>query len=131
MLHRISIEEEKQQQQAVDDASLSSGNLGRAASDFEKLELSSSGSTTLAGSETTSNSSGRAGGSIASAFRRRSSSTHSTERRKTKDNRMARWLNTGNVIYKSVGLGLMDLSVGLHLVDFAKKKGIGTHVEGF
>ncbi|KAJ4293929.1 hypothetical protein N0V88_005443 [Collariella sp. IMI 366227] len=41
------------------------------------------------------------------------------------------WLKTGNVIYKSVGLGLMDLSIGMHIVEFAKEKGVGTHVEGF
>ncbi|KAK4249563.1 hypothetical protein C7999DRAFT_12639 [Corynascus novoguineensis] len=41
------------------------------------------------------------------------------------------WLETGNVIYKSVGTGLMDLSIGMHLIEFAKQKGIGTHVQGF
>jgi hypothetical protein len=41
------------------------------------------------------------------------------------------WLQTGNVIYKCVGFGIMDLSVGLHLVNYAKEKGVGTHVQGF
>ncbi|KAL2147284.1 hypothetical protein VTI28DRAFT_10274 [Corynascus sepedonium] len=41
------------------------------------------------------------------------------------------WLETGNVIYKSVGTGLMDLSIGMHLIEFAKQKGVGTHVQGF
>ena len=41
------------------------------------------------------------------------------------------WLETGNVIYKSVGLGLMDLSIGMHVIEFAKQKGVGTHVQGF
>ncbi|KAK4109763.1 NAD(P)-binding protein [Canariomyces notabilis] len=40
-------------------------------------------------------------------------------------------LRTGNVIYKSVGFGLMDLSVGMYLVDYAKERGIGTVVQGF
>lgn len=44
---------------------------------------------------------------------------------------LAQWLQTGNVIYKSVGLGLMDLSVGMHVVEFAKGKEVGTQVEGF
>ena len=44
---------------------------------------------------------------------------------------LAPWLETGNVLYKSVGLGLMDLSVGMHLVEFAKEKGVGTFVQGF
>ena len=44
---------------------------------------------------------------------------------------LALWLETGNVLYKSVGLGLMDLSVGMHLVEFAKEKGVGTFVQGF
>jgi ornithine cyclodeaminase/alanine dehydrogenase-like protein (mu-crystallin family) len=44
---------------------------------------------------------------------------------------MAQWLQAGNVIYKSVGLGLMDLTVGLKVVEFARAKGAGTHVEGF
>ncbi len=44
---------------------------------------------------------------------------------------LAQWLETGNVLYKSVGLGLMDLSVGMHLIEFAKEKGVGTFVQGF
>ncbi len=44
---------------------------------------------------------------------------------------LALWLETGNVLYKSVGLGLMDLSVGMHLIEFAKEKGVGTFVPGF
>ncbi|KAK4145227.1 Delta(1)-pyrroline-2-carboxylate reductase [Dichotomopilus funicola] len=47
------------------------------------------------------------------------------------DHGLSQRLQKGNVIYKSVGLGLMDLSVGLHIVEFAKQKGIGTHVQGF
>ncbi|KAH6617855.1 hypothetical protein B0J18DRAFT_492820 [Chaetomium sp. MPI-SDFR-AT-0129] len=47
------------------------------------------------------------------------------------DHGLAQRLQKGNVIYKSVGLGLMDLSVGLHIVEFAKQKGVGTHVQGF
>ncbi len=62
---------------------------------------------------------------------RRSSSQASIDTRRKKDNQQARWLQSGNVIYKSVGLGLMDLSVGLHLIEFARQKGVGTRIEGF
>lgn len=48
-----------------------------------------------------------------------------------KEDDLARWLQGGNVIYKSVGLGLMDLAVGTRLIHFAKEKGIGTHVDEF
>jgi ornithine cyclodeaminase/alanine dehydrogenase-like protein (mu-crystallin family) len=49
----------------------------------------------------------------------------------TKRDNLAPWLQTGNVIYKSVGVGLMDLSIGLHIIEFAKQKGVGSHVQGF
>jgi len=45
--------------------------------------------------------------------------------------RIRKWLTKGNVIYKSVGLGLMDLTIGLSVIDFAKKKGVGSHVDNF
>ena len=41
------------------------------------------------------------------------------------------WLQGGNVIYKSVGIGLMDICVGEDLVALAMQRGIGTRVEGF
>ncbi|KAK1066750.1 hypothetical protein LTR74_006960 [Friedmanniomyces endolithicus] len=41
------------------------------------------------------------------------------------------WLTKGNVIYKSVGLGLMDVVVGGELVRMARERGIGTTIEGF
>lgn len=41
------------------------------------------------------------------------------------------WLARGNVVYKSVGIGLMDVVVGLELVKLAEERGIGTHVEDF
>ena len=42
---------------------------------------------------------------------------------------LKKWLMAGNVIYKSVGLGLMDVCVGEDLVGLAKEKGFGTNVE--
>lgn len=36
-----------------------------------------------------------------------------------------------NVIYKCVGMGLMDLVVGKKVLEVGKEKGLGTHIEGF
>ena len=41
------------------------------------------------------------------------------------------WLVKGNVLYKSVGLGLMDLRVGWDLVHAARERGVGTTIEDF
>ncbi|KAF7907648.1 uncharacterized protein EAF01_005234 [Botrytis porri] len=48
-----------------------------------------------------------------------------------KEDSMSRWLRNGNVIYKSVGMGLMDLVVGAELVRFAREKGVGVSIEDF
>ena len=61
----------------------------------------------------------------------RKSSSRGDVGKKEKEDHLARWLQGGNVIYKSVGLGLMDLAVGIELIHFAKEKGVGTHVDGF
>jgi ornithine cyclodeaminase/alanine dehydrogenase-like protein (mu-crystallin family) len=44
---------------------------------------------------------------------------------------LKRWLDSGNVVYKSVGLGLMDLCVGGDLVTLAQERGIGTTIAEF
>ena len=44
---------------------------------------------------------------------------------------LRRWLESGNVIYKSVGLGLMDLAVGGDLVMLARERGVGTTIDDF
>lgn len=63
---------------------------------------------------------------------RRSSSTDSRKKKKSeKDDAMSRWLSEGNVIYKSVGLGLMDLVIGGELVRLAREKGVGQTVNDF
>ncbi|EKG13307.1 Ornithine cyclodeaminase/mu-crystallin [Macrophomina phaseolina MS6] len=41
------------------------------------------------------------------------------------------WLERGNVIYKGVGLGLMDVVVGADLVAIADARGVGMRVEHF
>lgn len=49
-----------------------------------------------------------------------------------KDNSgLKEWLTRGNVIYKSVGLGLMDVVVGGELVRIAKERRVGTTIENF
>lgn len=72
--------------------------------------------------------------SSGSIFHRRKSSqggSSSEKKKKAQEDHMCRWLQGGNVIYKSVGLGLMDLTVGMKVVEFAKQKGVGTLVDGF
>ena len=44
---------------------------------------------------------------------------------------MRDWIERGNVIYKSVGLGLMDVCVGEDVCRLARERGIGTVIEGF
>ncbi|KAK7183621.1 hypothetical protein DPSP01_009589 [Paraphaeosphaeria sporulosa] len=47
------------------------------------------------------------------------------------DRGLIEWLQKGNVIYKSVGLGLMDVVVGSDLVALADSRGIGTQIDNF
>jgi ornithine cyclodeaminase/alanine dehydrogenase-like protein (mu-crystallin family) len=61
----------------------------------------------------------------------RSSSVDSSKGKKSKDDEMSRWLSDGNVIYKSVGMGLMDLVVGGELVRLARVRGMGTTIRDF
>lgn len=44
------------------------------------------------------------------------------------EDHLCRWLRDGTVVYKSVGLGLMDLVVGRHIVELAREKKIGTQM---
>lgn len=127
---------------ADDEASDTSSTLSTPGSDrLELLDLnSSSAMSSVFGSSKRSSSSTRASSRDPSpsgrkigklpGFHRRSSSRGDVGKHE-KDDHLARWLQGGNVIYKSVGLGLMDLAVGVQLIKFAKLKGIGTHVEGF
>lgn len=41
------------------------------------------------------------------------------------------WLATGFVIYKSVGVGIMDIAIGSNLLELAKEKGRGVHLDDF
>ncbi|KAI9678789.1 MAG: hypothetical protein M1817_005847 [Caeruleum heppii] len=51
--------------------------------------------------------------------------------REENDDGLRRWLARGNVVYKSVGLGLMDVVVGRELVRLAGERGVGVRVDGF
>lgn len=44
---------------------------------------------------------------------------------------LRRWLESGNVVYKSVGLGLMDICVGEGVALLARERGIGTTIQAF
>lgn len=44
---------------------------------------------------------------------------------------LQKWLESGNVVYKSVGLGLMDLVTGGDLVALARERGVGTVIPDF
>jgi hypothetical protein len=135
MLHRLSLEEHD---------SITSFDM--LPSEFEKLDFSS-GTPSMASVYGKSSESGSVDSgstlaqepssprslksSLTSSLRRRSSSHSSTDRRKKKDDALVRWLRDGTVIYKSVGLGLMDLTVGMHLIKVAAARGVGTTIEGF
>ena len=44
---------------------------------------------------------------------------------------LSTWLEDGFVVYKSVGVGVMDLAIGQHLLSVATSRGIGLRVENF
>ena len=63
--------------------------------------------------------------------RRRGSKPKDGETEDKAQKSLMEWLKRGNVIYKSVGLGLMDVVVGTDLVRLADERGIGTRIENF
>lgn len=133
MLRRMQMDEES----ASDSSSFLSttdASSSTPISELDKLELTSGPSISAALRLSEDGSSSRPSSPSRSLFHsRRKSSQGSTRDRKKqeKEDHLCRWLQGGNVIYKSVGLGLMDLTVGLKVIEFAKQKGVGTHVEGF
>ena len=44
---------------------------------------------------------------------------------------MEEWLKEGFVVYKSVGVGVMDIAIGSKLLELAGEKGIGVRLEDF
>lgn len=139
MLHRLKMEEEAAEAEystATSDSQLSS--------DIDSLTLSSNDRTpsmsTIYNSSNNGSHSPRSSttdlprspastspsrkSSFPKPFRRSSGG----EEKKQKEGQLARWLRDGTVVYRSVGLGVMDLVVGVEIVKFAKEKGIGTEV---
>lgn len=51
--------------------------------------------------------------------------------KKEEDGGLKDWLERGNLIYKSVGIGLMDVVVGMEIVRLAEERGIGTTIADF
>ena len=47
------------------------------------------------------------------------------------DGGLSEWLERGNVIYKSVGLGLMDVVIGMEIVRLAEELKIGSTILDF
>jgi ornithine cyclodeaminase/alanine dehydrogenase-like protein (mu-crystallin family) len=47
------------------------------------------------------------------------------------DKGLKEWLTRGNVIFKCVGIGLMDVVVGNELVRMARERGVGTTIDNF
>lgn len=56
---------------------------------------------------------------------------NSTQEASDEQKSLREWVERGNVIYKSVGLGLMDLVTGGDLVRLARERKLGTTVEDF
>jgi ornithine cyclodeaminase/alanine dehydrogenase-like protein (mu-crystallin family) len=44
---------------------------------------------------------------------------------------LSRWLQEGFVVYKSVGVGIMDLAIGQHLLSVAASRDIGLRIDNF
>lgn len=42
-----------------------------------------------------------------------------------------RWLEEGFVVYKSVGVGVMDIAIGKALLELSAEKGVGVHLDSF
>jgi ornithine cyclodeaminase/alanine dehydrogenase-like protein (mu-crystallin family) len=62
---------------------------------------------------------------------RHASHSLSEEEAAEEEKSLREWVERGNVIYKSVGLGLMDLVTGGDLVRLARERKLGTTVEDF
>ena len=137
MLHRLSIEESETESTMSTDSSVS---------EFDKLDIndrtpsmstvfsdptSPTSPTSRSASPSRSESPSRHKPSLPNLFKRSQSGGSSDHEKKNKEGALARWLRDGTVIYKSVGLGLMDLVVGAHLVKLAHEKQVGIQVDDF
>jgi ornithine cyclodeaminase/alanine dehydrogenase-like protein (mu-crystallin family) len=48
-----------------------------------------------------------------------------------KNAEVQKWLEEGFVVYKSVGVGIMDIAIGKALMELAAEKGVGVHLDSF
>ncbi|KAK7943094.1 uncharacterized protein PG986_012207 [Apiospora aurea] len=155
MIRQAAEEEDSIASPSTPVSTLSSADIS---SDLEKLELNSGSSamSSIYGRNSTEASNAEGGGgssgvgagegggraspkrsgsytSLFSKVHKRRSSSQGSDRSKQQNqpDHLARWLTSGNVIYKSVGLGLMDLVVGTEIIRLAQEKGIGHHIENF
>lgn len=125
MLHRM----------AVDESESEASDVMSQASSFSELDLSdrtpsmNTVYSDMPPSPSSTTSSGHK--SLSKHFRKTSSNLSDKDKEKQKDDALSRWLRDGTVVYKSVGVGLMDLVVGTKLVEVAQQKNIGTQIEGF
>lgn len=128
MLHRLAAEESESDtlisQTSTETSDLERSELG----DKTSAMASILNGEPRSASPTNSSSSGGRKSSFRLPFRSKSNSSNSE---KKEEDALVRWLRDGTVVYKSVGLGLMDLVVGMHLVQVAQEKKIGTQVTGF
>ncbi|KAI0908268.1 UbiD family decarboxylase [Ustulina deusta] len=148
MINRLAREEEEEEEEVHTSSQPSTETTSLSESVEKKLDLTASHSSTMSsifGTDLASSGSRRSssrspsrarasspsGGFHLPSFRHRRSSTADKEHQKTRDDHLARWLASGNVVYKSVGLGLMDLVVGIQVVELANARGVGTRVEDF
>ncbi|KAH0491191.1 hypothetical protein TgHK011_002632 [Trichoderma gracile] len=132
MLHRMAVDESESE---------SSDVMSQTSSAFSDLDMSerapsmsiSTASSDVPASPTSPVSTTSSGtrSSFSKHFRKSSSNLSEKDKQKQKDDGLSRWLRDGTVVYKSVGVGLMDLVVGTKLVEVAKQKGVGTQIEGF
>lgn len=102
----------------------------REGSDLSNVSTESTGRKSMDSSRSSKNSSrmSLAPGGIGNKIR---SLSMDNRKVKSKDDAMANWLGEGNVVYKCVGMGLMDLVVGGGLITLAREKGVGTTIPNF
>ncbi|KAL6690059.1 hypothetical protein J3F84DRAFT_390654 [Trichoderma pleuroticola] len=126
MLHRM----------AVDESESETSDVMSQTSSFSELDLSdrtqsmNTAYSDLPPSPSSTTSSGHKS-PFSKHFRKTSSNLSDKDKEKQKDDALSRWLRDGTVVYKSVGVGLMDLVVGTKLIEVAQQKNMGTQIEGF
>jgi len=140
----VMLEEQFAHEQDDDESAIDDSEFDRSADSLNLSDGKSSLASALSGS-TNDGGSGSRRSSRSSSFtgisrksslvfrkRKHALGDHPPEKKQSKDERqMNDWLINGNVIYKSVGLGLMDLVVGVEMVKLAKMRGVGTTVSDF